>query len=123
MDKIKFFEALMESAEGGDKEDWSESHDLSLEQLAASYNKKHTFKAGDTVRWKPGMRITSRPKYSETGIVIEILKEPFRNDKAETGTPYFMEPQDIRIGLTDERGTLIIYHFDSSRFEPIKKKH
>lgn len=119
-------EKLLRHAIGGLDDDEGEKNDpkTPLDELAIHYNKRHEFKVGDMVKWKDGMKQNSIPKYGQEAVVVEILPQPiFNNDPDKVGTPYWMEPNDIRIGIK-MKGQFIIFHFDSRRFEPIvKKKH
>lgn len=89
-----------------------------VEELYSQFTKRHSFQVGQLVRWKPGLRNRVRPLYDQPGIVIEILDEPVR-DLEKTGSSYYREPLDIVVGIIDEDGDFVFYHFDSGRFEPL----
>ena len=81
---------------------------------------KHTFKPGQFVRWKEGLKNKSLPEYNTPAIVWETLPSPiFDNTKTITaGSKYFKEPLDIVLGVMDE-GAFILLHYDSRRLEPM----
>lgn len=103
----------------GDVEDTTErliSHYKCLARL-------HEFKPGMLVQWKAGLRNRMRPKEKEPAIVVQQLEEPVLNDPdGEAGTPYYREPLDLILGVLDEDGDFICYHYDSRRFEPLEKR-
>lgn len=90
-----------------------------LEKLYSLYTERHSFQAGQLVRWKPGQRNKNRPVYDQPAVVLELLDQPIRN-KAEisAGSSHYREPLDIILGLVDEDDEFIAFHFDSARFEP-----
>lgn len=79
---------------------------------------KHKFKVGDSVQWKNGLRNKKLPKEGEEAIVLEILTDPILNHETETGIPYFREPLDLVLAVLDEDNDLVIFHYDSRRFQP-----
>jgi len=74
------------------------------------------FKTGDIVQWKKGLKNTKRPDYNQQCVVMETFPPIFTN-KRGSGSSGFREPDDVRIGVLDEDGDLMIYLFDSRRFE------
>ena len=91
------------------------------ERLTAAFeklNKKGTFKPGDIVDWKPGMR--NKKSYGPF-IVVEVLDSPiFDSDEEGSGSQYFREPLDIILGKVVDDGERFITHFyDSRRMEVI----
>ncbi|MEM4720893.1 MAG: hypothetical protein QXT73_02350 [Candidatus Methanomethylicaceae archaeon] len=97
---------------------------VDVERLLQAYEqltKKHTFKPGQLVTWKPGLKNFRRPNYDEPAVVVEVLEEPIYNTQDSVGSPYFRMPMDIVLGLIDEDGDFMMYHFDSRRFQPYKK--
>ena len=81
---------------------------------------KNSFKLGQIVRWKQGLKNKSAPQYNQPAIVWEILAKPvFDTVRAQVATsPNFHEPLDIVLGVMDGDEFLLL-HFDSRRFEPI----
>lgn len=91
------------------------------ERLTAAFermNQKNTFKPGDIVDWKPGMR--NKATYGPF-VVMEVLGSPiFDADEDGSGSPYFREPLDIILGKVVDDGEGFITHFyDSRRMEVI----
>lgn len=78
-----------------------------------------TFKPGMLVRWKPGLRNKRWPQYNEAAIVVEVLSEPIQDDTKDAGFTYFREPLDVILGVRDPDHDLLLFHFDSRRFEPL----
>ena len=81
---------------------------------------KHSFKPGQLVRWKEGLKNKSLPEHNAPAIVWETLPNPiFDNSKTVVaGSLYFKEPLDIVLGVMGENG-FVLYHYDSRRLEPI----
>jgi hypothetical protein len=77
------------------------------------------FKKGDMVMWKPGLKNKKRPREDEAAVVVEAMEEPVHDAKKGSGAQYFMEPLDLKLGVIDEDGDFIVYHFDSRRFLPV----
>ncbi len=74
-------------------------------------------KPGMLAKWKPGMRNKKLPEYGSACIVVERIDVVF--DKVdESGRPYFREPLDIVMGMTDVDGDMVLFHYDSRRFMP-----
>ena len=85
-----------------------------LKQAFETLNQKNTFKPGDIVEWKPGMK----HKRSEGPfVVIEVLDEPVVDAVADAGSAYFQEPLDLVLG-TFTNGDFAVFHFDSRRMQP-----
>jgi len=76
------------------------------------------FKNGDIVQWKPGMKCTKRPEYNQQCVVMETFP-PHQSNRRGACAAGFREPSDIRIGVLDDDGDLMIYLFDSRRFEKV----
>ena len=91
-----------------------------LEKHYGKYTQSHTFAPGQLVAWKKGLKNRRRPTIGEPAIVIEVLNSPILDVEADPGLPYFREPLDIILGVIDEDGDFLRYHFDSRRFEPFR---
>jgi hypothetical protein len=64
------------------------------------------------------MRNRRRPKYGEPEIVMENLSQAvYDTENTSAASMSFREPLDIALGIIDEDGDFLIYHFDSRRFE------
>jgi len=75
-------------------------------------------RAGDIVRWKPGMKCCKRPEYDQHCVVMETFPPYCSNKRGACGTG-FREPNDVRIGIPDSDNDVMIYMFDSRRFEKV----
>lgn len=75
------------------------------------------FAIGDIVRWKKGLKNKKYPKEGQSAVVVEKLKEAIRQDQRDSGTPYFREPLDLGLALLDEDQDLVVFYYDSRRFE------
>jgi len=89
-----------------------------LQKKVDSLLNMHTFKKKQLVKWKEGLRNKKLPKDNEPAMVLEVLSEPLIQHETETGTPYFREPLDLVLAVLDEDNDLVVFHYDSRRFEP-----
>ncbi|WP_186158005.1 hypothetical protein [Burkholderia gladioli] len=88
-----------------------------LNAIFERFRKNETFKPGQHVKWKTGLRNRLLPDESDLAIVIEILDPPIIDPIQDSGSPYFRENLDLRLGILDEEGQFHIYSYDSRRFE------
>jgi hypothetical protein len=86
------------------------------------FMRRHDFRPGQLVCWKPELKNRKFPAYGECGVVVNVLPEPVMDTGNDSGSPYFREPLDIVIGFLDGEGDFITYHFDSRRFAPINEQ-
>jgi hypothetical protein len=96
-------------------------HGRRLAELADTIDTPHTFRKGQLVRWKPGLKNRKAPAYNEVVIVRKVLTGPvFDTCEASTcaGSPYFGEPLNLVLGVLDDDGDFLEFHFDGRRFEP-----
>ena len=91
-----------------------------LSILRRAYAEKKSFSPGDIVEWMPGLR-NRMTKYGEPVIVIESGL-PTINPEQDSGSPYFGEKLDLRIGRVDSSGDFLIFSADSSRFKMYEPK-
>lgn len=91
-----------------------------LKEQYALFTQKHTFKPGDIVRWKSGLK-NRKGSYEEAYIVIEVLDEPMFDSKHGSGNAYFHEPLDLQLAELNDDGDFIAYWYDSRRFEPFSQ--
>jgi len=84
------------------------------------FNVNHSFKEGELVRWKQGMKNRIKPRYDEPMVVLEVLDKPVISESKESGSTYFREPLDIVLGRIDDDGDFVSFYYDSRRFEPFK---
>jgi hypothetical protein len=97
-------------------------HISKLRLAKDGFDKVYDFKPGDLVVWKKGLRNKARPAPDEPVIVMQILESPLRDEsKQDSGTPYFNEPLDLVLGLLDDDGDFVLFHYDKRRFEPLKE--
>lgn len=76
---------------------------------------KHTFKEGDILEWKPGMR-----NRSSTGpyVVTGVLDKPIPASTQDVTSSAYSDVLDLKLGHIDNDGDLIEFHYDSRRFQP-----
>ena len=80
----------------------------------------HEFTELTIVCWKAGLRNRRYPKYNQPVIVVEVLSDPIEDAEQNSGSAYFKERLDIVLGIIDEEGDFVTFHFDKRRFEPWK---
>jgi hypothetical protein len=98
----------------------SESKMKALNTKVKLLEEKHELKEGDFVRWKSGLKNKKYPKEGEPAYVLEVLEKQIIKEDKDPGSPYFREPLDIVLAfLEEEDGDLLIFHYDSRRFEKI----
>ena len=91
------------------------------QKLQAAYDgffQTHTFQLRQLVKWKSGLKNKMLPKEGQPAIVLEVLEETLDQVERDPGSPYFREPLDIVLGVIDEDGDFMTFHFDKRRFEP-----
>jgi hypothetical protein len=81
-------------------------------------NRPHTFKAGDLVQWKAGLTNRKLPILGQPAIVVEVLAAPVKDTSDKTGSTYYGETLDVRLGVLDPDGDFMVFHLPSVRFEP-----
>ena len=92
----------------------SKDDDSAIQELKKSYEayiSNESLSAGDVVSWKAGMRNRTLPNYSQPAIVIEKLQ--YQNVVSQ----YLLEPHYLRVCFLDYNYQLVIYFYDSRRFE------
>lgn len=113
-DLVKFVLDLMEVKET--KKENLKAQIAELRTLAQRYQIPSEFQPGSIVRWKPGLKNKKMPEYNEPAIVMETLEIPIFDKSGETGSAYFNEPLDLKLGLlVDNR--LLFFYYDKNRFE------
>jgi hypothetical protein len=78
------------------------------------------FQTGDVVKWKKGLKNKKYPEEEQLAMVIQELEEPIIQSERDSGTPYFREPLDLILGVLDQDGDLMLYHYDKRRFEIVE---
>jgi len=83
-----------------------------------SYSENQSLKVGDLVKWKKGMRNRRFPTNDGVAIVTKVYPAPIYDEKAkDTGSPQFRDPMSVVLGVIDEDGDFVEFHYDGSRFE------
>lgn len=90
-----------------------------LKQKVEHLQKKEEFSPGDIVRWKLGLKNKKYPKEGQPAYVMECLSNAIKKEDKDPGNPYFREPLDIILACLEEDGDLLIFYYDSRRFEKI----
>ena len=93
-----------------------EKHISNLKTYVEKYNEAVTFKVGDIVQWKEGLKNIRLPQYDEPCVVIEVLKEPIFDKEAPLASPYYGEKLDLKLGLLGDNGEFFTFHYDKNRF-------
>ena len=86
-----------------------------LKQALETFNQKNTFKPGDIVEWKPGMK---HKRSDGPFVVVEVLDEPVVDAIGDPGLAYFREPLDLVLG-SFIGGDFVTFHYDSRRMQPV----
>ena len=97
---------------------YGEADTQKLQVAYQSLFQTHTFSKGQLVKWKNGLKNKHLPKENQPAIVLEVLEGTIDQLERDSGSPYFREPLDIVLGVTDEDGDFMMFHFDQRRFEP-----
>lgn len=87
-----------------------------LKAACASLNSPNDFKVGDLITWKEGMRNRKFPVDGDPCVVTAVLPEIVFGGDEETGSMYYREPFNIKIGTFDRDGDFIEHHVDGRRF-------
>jgi len=122
-----FIQMMRASAEADDDEPPARqkiSREGEIENLRCalrSLQTVNTFAVGMIVRQKPSCRLYRDAGDNGLSIVVEILPKAVignagRND--DSGSPYYQHHTDMRIGQWDKDGDFVVFHVDSTRFEP-----
>ena len=93
-----------------------EKHIANLKTYVEKYNEVVTFKAGNIVQWKEGLKNKRLPQYDEPCVVIEVLNEPIFDKEAPLASPYYGEKLDLKLGLLGDNGEFFTFHYDKNRF-------
>lgn len=129
LDKETFsqFMRLMRT-EAGDDSQFHDDHEMLAHKAAKAramherFMRRHEFRPGQLVCWKPELRNRKYPAYGECGVVVSVLPAPVTDGNDDSGSPYFREPLDIVLGFVDGDGDFVTYHFDSRRFAPVTER-
>lgn len=115
---------IFQRTEKGGEETLNEPHEelSKLKQKVNSFlQPSPKFNTGDVVKWKKGLKNKKYPKEEQLAIVIQELEEPVIQGERDSGTPYFREPLDLILGVLDQEGDLMLFHYDKRRFEIVER--
>ncbi len=79
-------------------------------------NNTSTFKPGDLVTWKRGLKNGKFPKMNYPAIVSRVYETPILRNDMESGSNHYREPLDLVI-LVDTGDEVSEFHVDSRRFQ------
>lgn len=99
----------------------SEDYTAELLNQYQLFVRSHSFREGQLVQWKPGLKNRRRPAYDEPVVVVNVLEESVVSTKSESSSTYFREPLDLILGFLDEDREFVTYYFDSRRMEPFPR--
>jgi len=93
---------------------------LKLKERFKLFKARYDFEEGCLVSWKKGLKNRRYPRYGEPAIVLKILDRPVFAEEKESGSPYFLEPLDIILGLliNDE---FEVFYYDKRRLAPFNE--
>ena len=112
-------EALLAALKGDSKSGLEVRQDIAgLRKAQALYQTRYTFKPGDIVEWKPGLK---NKRGEGPFVVIDKLVVPVLDTEEDAGSPYFQERLDIILGHFDSEGNFLMHHCDSKRMQPYKE--
>ena len=100
----------------------NDSHGINfLRDKCLSFLKTETFKVGDIVKWKKGLKNKKYPKDDQLGFVMELINPPIFENTKDSGSPYFREPLDLILAAIDDDAQLMLYHYDKRRFKLVER--
>jgi len=126
-DKLRDLLQSLERERSRAPEKKAEGHQLSDKEIKAArtisdrykaYCSDITFRVGDIVKWKKGMRNRRFPSADGVAIVTKVYPSPVYDEKAkDSGSPQFHDPMTVVLGVIDEDGDFVEFHYDGHRFE------
>lgn len=108
--------ALIGKTESENKMDPAEVK-MKLRSAFGVLQAKHTFKPGDLIQWKPGLKHEKFPLENTPAIVLEVLETPIINPTENACSPYFRQPLDLLFGTIAPDGTFLTFYGESRRYE------
>ena len=91
-----------------------------LSNLSKLFSKEYEFSKGQFIKWKPSLKNKHKPRINEPAIVISLLDTPVYDKDKDSGSPYFLEPLDMVIGILEEdHDTFMLFYVDRRRFMPL----
>lgn len=91
-----------------------------LKERKASFTINLTFKPGDLIIWKRGMKNKTIPDKDVPGIVINNFFPPLTDEDRDISSTYFNDVLDIQVGFISDDGEFIVFAHDSRRFQLYK---
>lgn len=98
-------------------EKYDDTHIANLRDCCQKLLTLNTFKVGDLVTWKTGLKNRKYPKKYQPAIVVAVLDTSITNIEDNSGSPYFREPLDVVLGVLSEEGVFNTYYYDKRRFK------
>ena len=83
----------------------------------SSYQEGHSFKPGDLVTWKVGLRNRLHPSTNQPAVVMAVFPTILSKHKVSNTILSFV-PVDIEIGIIDIDDEFMVFAVDSQRFQP-----
>jgi len=74
------------------------------------------FQPGDIVQWKSGLKNKRLPEADQFAVVVEMLPVPVTDEDKSAAGSCFLEPLDMKLGIIDDDGDFLVFHYDSRRF-------
>ncbi len=96
--------------------------EVEAERLRRAFERltsKVEFVPGDIVQWKRGLKNKKNPPEDGFAIVVQVIPrdEAGYSEDENSGSTYYREVLDLRLGVIDLDGDFVTYWFDSERFE------
>ena len=89
-----------------------------LKLTCQNFLRKESFEVGQIVKWKEGLRNRKFPFNNQPAIVVSVLEKPvISTDYNKSGSPFYLEPLDIILGIIVDDGVFLTFYHDSRRFE------
>jgi len=87
-----------------------------LKERLALFQEATCFQPGDLVQWKAGLKNKRLPALDQLAVVVDMLPVPITDEDKGSSGSYFLEPLDMKLGMVDDDGDFVIFHYDSRRF-------
>jgi len=97
---------------------YTEANVQQLKDLRERFLQPQKIEVGQIVKWKTGLKNKRLPKIGQPAIVMEVFEKPITPDERESGSPYYLEPLDLILGVVDEDKDFVTFYYDKRRFEP-----
>jgi crotonobetainyl-CoA:carnitine CoA-transferase CaiB-like acyl-CoA transferase len=97
---------------------YTEANVQQLKDLRERFLQPQNIEVGQVVKWKTGLKNKRLPKVGQPAIVMEVFEKPITPDERDSGSPYYLEPLDLILGVVDEDRDFVTFYYDKRRFEP-----